>query len=194
MSVRAIAAAVGAAPSTVHDALSRLRDHALVEADGSPLVPDLFEVVRGVWQPERIPVLREPTPGDLGLGSDEDDDDDGGGQGWAVGGDIAAAVSGAPIVVASGAPPDLYVPTQTLVNRAVRRLGAASYAERGATLAVAPSPLVTGNRMTTESVSAPWLHWPVVHPVVVALDLAQDLSRGREILSGWTPERAARVW
>jgi hypothetical protein len=36
--------------------------------------------------------------------------------------------------------------------------------------------------------------WPVVHPLVVALDLAADRSRGHQILDEWTPEEALRVW
>jgi hypothetical protein len=34
----------------------------------------------------------------------------------------------------------------------------------------------------------------LVHPVAVALDLAQDPGRGREILDQWTPEDCTRVW
>ena len=194
-SVRAIAVAVEASPSTVHDALSRLRDHALVETDGAPMVPDLFETLSGFWRPDRVPALRKPSLADANLGLGADGAVDGPqGQGWAVGGDVAAAAWGAPIVVASDAPPDFYVPTQVLLGRAVRQLGTSTYEARSATLAVAPSPLVTGTRRTVESSSAPWMHWPAVHPVVVALDLAQDLARGREILSEWTPDGAIRVW
>ena len=36
--------------------------------------------------------------------------------------------------------------------------------------------------------------FPVANHVVVALDLAQDLGRGREILEGWNPEGHVRVW
>lgn len=34
----------------------------------------------------------------------------------------------------------------------------------------------------------------VVPAIAVALDLALDDSRGRELLSGWNPEGAHRVW
>jgi hypothetical protein len=34
--------------------------------------------------------------------------------------------------------------------------------------------------------------WPLAHPVAVALDLAQDRARGREILDDWSPPE--RVW
>ncbi len=34
----------------------------------------------------------------------------------------------------------------------------------------------------------------VANHIVVALDLAQDRGRGREILEGWDPEGQVRVW
>jgi hypothetical protein len=38
--------------------------------------------------------------------------------------------------------------------------------------------------------------WPLAQPLFVALDLAQDPDRGRELLDGWTPptEAGPRVW
>ena len=45
------------------------------------------------------------------------------------------------------------------------------------------------------SLAAPWLEWPLTHPLFVALDLAQDRSRGVEILSDWAPpSEFRRVW
>jgi hypothetical protein len=38
------------------------------------------------------------------------------------------------------------------------------------------------------------MKWPVAHPLFVALDLAQDTGRGREILDAWTPTEGTRVW
>lgn len=195
--VRTIASAIGASPSTVHDALRSLRDHALIRADRSPLIPDLFEALSDVWLPHRVAVSREPAPSDeqLGLGLHHEEDPGRlADQGWAVGGDVAAAALGAPIVVGSAAPPDFYVPTRPHLSRAVRVLGASDLEDRGATVAVAPSPLVTRMRQNPESRSTPWSSWPLAHPVVVALDLAQDEARGREILSDWDPDGGVRVW
>ena len=195
-SVRGIAGILRASPSTVHDALASLREQALIDAGGVPLVPELFNITASLWRPERIPVRREPNPGDrdLELGLHDENTGDVAEQGWVVGGDVAAAALGAPVVVGSGAPPDFYVPTQALVRRALRRLGECTYDQRGATIAAAPSPAVTGENHYVGSHRAPWLHWPIAHPVVVALDLAQDLSRGREILDDWTPRGFDRVW
>lgn len=194
-SVRDIAAVLGAAPSTVHDALARLREAALVDRTGRPLVPDLFDAAAAVWRPERIPVRRLPRPDDSDL--DVSPHADAGGShvpGWVVGGDLGAAAAGAPVIVSSDAPPDFYVPTDAELRRAVRRLGECDLDEREASVALAPSRIVTLERVEPPSFATPWLHWPIAHPVVLALDLAQDLARGREILDQWTPEGFRRVW
>jgi hypothetical protein len=36
--------------------------------------------------------------------------------------------------------------------------------------------------------------YPVANQVVVALDLAQDRARGREVLENWDPKESTRVW
>lgn len=187
--VRELARRVQASPSTVHAAVKRLQSHALVDGHLRPLVPELFEVVAAQWRPQRIPVAREPDPSDdavLGVLSSEDAGS------WLVSGDVAAAAWGAPIVIGSGAPPDFYVPSAAIVRRAVRRLGEAGFEERRATVAVAPTPLATAQPYEPQPTSS--LHWPIAHPVVVALDLAQDRSRGREIIDDWTPKGFDRVW
>ena len=96
--------------------------------------------------------------------------------------------------MSSGSPPDFYVPNAAVFRRAVRTLGKCEYEERGATVAVAPSPVVTAENFYVGSHQTPWLHWPWAHPVVIALDLAQDLARGREILEDWDPQGFRRVW
>jgi hypothetical protein len=131
---------------------------------------------------------------DLELNLDEGQIGARGVPGWVVAGDVGAAASGARIVVSSGAPPDFYVPSEAVLRRAARRLDRCSYDERAATVAVAPSALVALERFDAASFATPWLHWPVAHPVVIALDLAKDLARGREILEDWTPEGFRRVW
>lgn len=189
--VRELARRVHASPSTVHAAVKRLQNHALVDGRLRPLVPELFEVVAAQWRPQRIPVAREPDATDhavLGVLSSEDAGS------WLVSGDVAAAAWGAPIVMGSGAPPDFYVPSAAILRRAVRRLGEAGFEQRRATVAVAPTPLATAQSYEPGFASTPWLHWSIAHPVVVALDLAQDRSRGREIIDAWTPRGFDRVW
>jgi hypothetical protein len=192
-SVREIAAVLGASASTVHAALATLREAALLDAAGEPLLPDLFDAVAAVWRPERVPVRRPPDTGDveLELGWHEDESGSRDTPGWVVSGDVGAAAAGAPLLLSAAAPPDFYVPTEAVLRRAIRRLGQCSYDERGATLALAPSRLVTMERYGATSGQ---FEWPVAHPVVIALDLAQDLARGREIVDEWTPEGFRRVW
>lgn len=187
--VRELARRVGCSPSSAHAALARLRDAALVEPDGRPLVPALFWAVAEVWHPVRYPIAREPAPGDILMDNEK-------GSGWVVSGDVAAAAWGAPIAVGSASPPDLYAPTTRDLRQAIRRVGEASWADRAATVANAGVVAVTSEReMQHQSLATPWLHWPLAHPVVVALDLAQDKSRGREILEDWrSPSGYTRVW
>lgn len=173
-SVRRLAAAVGAAPSSVHDALNLLRGHALVDRAGEPLIPELFDTLAETWAPARVAVGRRPKP--------EED--------AVVSGDVAAATLGAPVVAGGRELPDIYFATPAQLSRAVRTLGECPYDGREATVAVAPTPLATRPGLDGPH----WRDWPVAHPVVVALDLAQDRSRGREILSQWSPEGVVRVW
>lgn len=187
--VRELARLVGCAPSSAHAALERLRDAALVEPDGRPLAPALFWAVAEAWHPVRYPIAREPAPGDIVVDIEK-------GDGWVVSGNIAAAAWGAPIAVGSASPPDLYAPSSRDLRQVIRRVGATSWADRGATVAIAG---VSGVAADAEhwhpSLATPWLHWPLAHPVVVALDLAQDKSRGREILQDWKgPDGYTRVW
>jgi hypothetical protein len=191
-SVRAFARELDCAPSTAHDALRRLQDAALVEPDGRPLLPELFWATADVWQPQRHYVSREPASDETGLALNLHDSDEK--PGWAVSGDLAAAAWGARLVVSSGTPPDFYLPSAVL-RRAVRQLGPTNWSDRAASLAVAPLAAATRERFDRSSVATPWLHWPLAHPVIVALDLAQDRSRGREILSEWKPPKEfSRVW
>lgn len=189
-SVRALARELDCAPSTAHDALRRLQDAALVEPSGRPLTPELFWATSDAWRPQRHYVSREPAPVDNDLSFNLGDEE----AGWAVSGDLAAAAWGARLALPSGTPPDFYVPSAVL-RRAIRRLGPTNWSDRAASLAVAPLAAATRERFDHASIATPWLHWPLVHPVIVALDLAQDRSRGREILADWTPpEEFSRVW
>ena len=150
-------------------------DDALMESDGCPLATRIVSAVTNAWKPERHDVTREPSPNDdvelLGLGSDL--------RGWAISGDLAAAAWGAPIPIRSGATASFYVPSPAL-NSALRQLKTSSEPEAGAVLSVAPSDTLVENPYDVSSQATPWLHWPLAHPVIVALDLAQDRSRGRE--------------
>ena len=87
---------LGFAPSTVSEALTRLRTAGLVDDDGLAVTPELFWVLAERWTPERTWLAEAPDP----TASDA--------AGWCVTGTVAAAELGAPVVSTGGAP-DLYV-------------------------------------------------------------------------------------
>jgi hypothetical protein len=118
---------------------------------------------------------------------------DGEGAGWAVAGTVGAAVWEAPVAIGGAYPPDFYVPSAAALRQAVLRLGEAPRWEgRACTVAVAPTPLVCLDRQNRRS--SEWGHWRFAHGVFAALDLAQDRSRGTEILADWHPTDFIRVW
>jgi hypothetical protein len=179
---RELARALAASPSTVHDALGRLRAASLVDRAGLPLVPDLFWALADVWPVERTGAAHLPA-GEGGSAPPLETS-------LAVSGDPAAAHWGAPVVVRSGSIPDFYVAAADFA-RTLRLLGAAG-TEPACTVAPAPVDALVREAQTRRSDGglAPW-----AHPVVVALDLAQDRSRGHEILAEWTPpSEFTRVW
>jgi DNA-binding transcriptional ArsR family regulator len=200
VSVREIARKLNRAPSSVSQAIASLRDAALVDRYGKPAVPDLFWDLADRWHPASRDVEIYPSPTVTGVaGSINDalrlglkDEEIERRTGWALTDTVAAAAYGAAITVRSDHPPDLYVPDQTIMRRALKLLGATSnHDTRAATIRLAPFPLVCARRidMATQT-------WPLARPLFVALDLAQDLDRGRAILEGWTPPPGAgqRVW
>jgi len=191
--VREIGRESGLAPSTVSTALKALRDASLVDRGGHPLVPELFWTLADAWHPDRVSLAAPPAPGAaarLGLRLTRL-----GEPGWATSGTLAASAWGAPVPVQSGYPPDFYVPSTREAHAATRQLRPASWEERGCTTAVAPVLQAVSPRYDPQSFATSWLEWPLTHPLFVALDLAQDRSRGVEILSEWTPpSEFRRVW
>ena len=194
-SVREIARTIGRSASTVSTAIADLRGAGLVDEHRMPAVPDLFWQLADRWKAMRADLGRAPTAGGVGpvtdalrLGLDDVEAT----TGWALSDSVAAAAYGAPIGIRADHPPDLYVPDQVVLRRAVQLLGAARSREsRAATIRVAPFPLVCARR-----VQWPGVTWPLAQPLFVALDLAADPGRGAEVLASWTPpsEAGARVW
>jgi hypothetical protein len=192
--VRAVARLVGMSASAVSDAARLLRDASLVEKDGRPLVPDLFWALAEVWKPRFVPLAVRPDQQQLtismlgGINVDHPDE-----PGWAATGTVAAVALGAPVAATAVQPVDFYVPDETALRRATLLLGrATSWETRGCALAVAPTPLACIERQ--EPASGPFDEWPLTRPLFVALELAQDKARGREVLDQWTPSGDLRVW
>jgi hypothetical protein len=199
LSVRRTVDITGRSLAAVHSALTGLRGAGLTDGSGKPLTPDLFWEVAPRWRPQRTPLGGCPHAGDaprtdqLGLGLNDDD----GAEGWAMCDTVAANAYGAAAVVGGAFPPDFYVPSERIVRVARQLYGDATYDSRQATVAVPPARWACRGRVDTAFLGRdhPWGEWPAVHPVFVALDLAVDPSRGREILDGWTPpEPFRRVW
>lgn len=191
--VRQVAGILGRAPSSVSQVLSSMRAAALIDEQRRPAVPELFWELAERWRPSETDVGSVPAPGDgpindaLRLGFDNIAET----TGWALTDTVAAAVYGAPVGARSDHPPDFYVPDAATLRRAEHLLGAATdHARRSATVRVAPVGLICSRR-----VDLPDETWPLAQPLFVALDLAQDPGRGREVLDAWTPtEPGHRVW
>lgn len=196
LSVRSIARTIGRSPSAVSDVLAALRDDALIDTERTIPPQELFWATAEYWKTPAVDLAAAPDPADptqalpLKLGLDDVQSQ----AGWAVAGSSAALAYGAPIAARADQPLDFYVPDDAIARRAVALLGTApTPASAKAVVRVAPVPAVVRQRVS----GAAFGHqsWPLAHPVFVALDLAQDVGRGREILGGWTPpEGWTRVW
>jgi len=194
--VRDLARSLDRSPSTVSVILSALAAEELVDAERRVKDERLFWRVAANWLPKREYLTNAPPPGSnsaitvpLGLCLDDVTRT----TGWALADVAAAAVWGAPVATRADQTLDFYVPDGRTVKRAVALLGVAkSPAAAACSVAVAPTPAVCSRRQ--DPVNNPY-HWPTVHPVFAALDLARDAGRGREILRDWNPsDGSTRVW
>jgi hypothetical protein len=194
--IRSTAAVLGRSPSAISRALQFLRAAGLVDEERKPAVPELFWDLATHWKPvghdlASLPSLdRGPENLALRLGLDDVEAT----TGWALSDTVAAAVYGAPVGMRADHPRDFYVPDQSTLRRAVQVLGQASPPlSRAGRVRLAPVPAVCARRVDASAWGSE--PWPLAEPLFVALDLAQDPGRGREILDGWTPEEPwHRVW
>ncbi|HLM19875.1 MAG TPA: hypothetical protein VK549_18775, partial [Acidimicrobiia bacterium] len=176
------AAALGLAPSTISVTMQRLADAGLVDA-GTGVFPELFWELAAVWRVHRTWLATAPDP-------DDHRQPDPDATRWSRTGTAAAAAYGAPVVTAIGGPVELYVPGPVDVTIAVRRYGAAEGGAGAAVLAVAPAAAAVRAEAGDGDMSIDG--WPAAPVLAVALDLAQDRARGREILNEWSTD--GDVW
>ena len=105
-------------------------------------------------------------------------------------GTAATMAYGAPLAAAGEGPLELYVTGPVELSIATRRYGAAASGAGAAVIAVPPTSLVTERNL---DVVTPMIQrWPAAPLLAVALDLAQDKGRGREILEEWSAGRG--IW
>lgn len=193
--VREVARQIQRSPSTVSEVLAALRRADLIDAQNAVNDTELFWEVADRWSTPRTHVARLPGSGEanlvkpLRLGLDDVERE----AGWALTNSAAAAAYGAPLGLRAEQVVDFFVPDESIVRRAISLLGlAGSTSQARATVRVAPVPAVVQKRIDLKTKSAAW---PLAHPLFVALDLALDVGRGREILEAWTPDdRWTRVW
>lgn len=192
VAVREVAREVGRSPSTASDVLAALRRDGLIDATNAVASTGLFWQVADRWPAQRVLLATLPAVDDAGLarplrlGLDDVEHE----PGWALTDSAAAAAYGAGLAARSDQVLDFFVADETVVRRATTLLGAAaSGSQARATVRVAPVPAIVTQRVGSESAQ-----WPLAHPLFVALDLAQDVGRGREILDAWTPDGWPRVW
>jgi hypothetical protein len=194
--VRTAAMTLERAPSSLSEAFAALREVGLVDANRMPAVPELFWELVEHWRPLSEDVASIPAPGRarensvLHLGLDDVEST----VGWALTDTVAAALYGAPVSMRADHPPDFYVPDQSVLRRAVRLLGPSTTpSTRAGRIRTAPVPMVCAQRVDGTAWANNW--WPMANPLFVALDLAQDPGRGREILDMWNPGKPwHRVW
>jgi hypothetical protein len=164
------------APSTISTTVRRLAEAGLVNEVGAAIAPELFWELASVWRTDRTWLLASPDP-KLQLPVDR------GAPSWRITGTAAAAWYGAPVAAAGKGPTELYVTGPVEISIATRRYGAAEPGTGSAVISVPPTSLVIERGGNEDVLQIDG--WPIAPVVAVALDLAQDRTRGREILEDW---------
>jgi hypothetical protein len=174
LGVREISRRTATSAGRVSQLMGELRRRGLLNRDGTPAIPELFEAVVGAWDPQWVTLGRTPPPDpELRLS-----------------GVLAAIRIGVPMAVTEGWPPEIYVRDEFALRRLVRTYPPDLEQTISPVVRVAVCPSPYGFDQVTEAD----LDVPVANHVVVALDLAQDQGRGREALEQWNPEGIVRVW
>jgi hypothetical protein len=171
---------LGIAPSTISTAVGQLAAAGLVDRDGSGVFPELFWELASRWQPQRQWLAAVPPSQQLADRYDA--------RQWRLTGTAAAIAWGAPIAAGPDQVIELYVPGPAVLNTTARRYGVVPAGSGPAVVAVAP----TSQIMREPEHARKLRGWSVAPLIAVALDLATDRGRGREILQEW--DHANGVW
>ena len=167
-----VAHRTGRSPGRVSELLSAIRDDGLVERDGTLLIPDLFNTLAADWSPRWYRVASVPPPASF----------------YRLSGTLAALWHDAPVVATADWPAEIYVDDRWTLRHVLSSMRLAEDQPALATVAVCPSHYGFAVEAGFND------EFPVANHVIVALDLAQDPGRGREILANWSPVGHDRVW
>lgn len=170
---------LGFAPSTISTAAAALAEGGLLDEARRAVLPELFWELAGAWRPQWTWLASRPEP--------EDVPDAEQGTAWALTGDRVAAENGAPLGSAGAGPVELFVPGPVSITVAARRYGVAPAGAGVAAVAVAPVRQVFSG-MNERRLDG----WRTAPELAVALGLAGDPARGREILQDWRGQ--GHVW
>lgn len=184
--VRGIGREIGRTASSVSDALRRLVQEGLITAKHEPLLPELFDSAVQAWRYRSNPttVLGDPTThgNSKALLTNLDDS---AGKGWAWSGSAAESAWGVPGISRQGGRKTFVVPDFEAFDVALTILKPDP--NGSIDLVVAPVAWLASHRAVRNDKV-------VVPAIVIAISLALDDARGRELLSGWNPEGVNRVW
>ncbi len=173
--VNQLAREIGRSPGRVSEILTALRSDGLIGSDNLPIIPELFWTVAEEWKPRWTPIPSSPPPEPP--------------ERYLLTGTSGALALGVPLVAGvAGTRPRLYVADDVDLATVVGAYGSAS-GWTGSEVAVCPSRY--GFAWKSSAHGDGYL---VANQLVVALDLAQDRARGREILESWDPKESTRVW
>ena len=156
-----LATLIGRSPGRVSEILAAFRDQGLVDRTGRPSIPDLFNEMADAWAPAWRPLGSLPGP-DSDL--------------YRLSGTLGAVWHQAPVVATADWPAELYVESQGELRSVLRSHGVTPDTPSAGRVAVCPS-----RYGWSVPAQLPEHDFPVANHVVVALDLAQDRGRGREI-------------
>jgi hypothetical protein len=202
----AVADRLGQSVEYVNQARALLEDDNLTNYEGRPHSGRLFGALASAWcndQPE-IGVRSEPAPGNtntneqLCLGLEDVEVT----PGWALGGMAAAAAWTVPVHGQPISPRHFYVPNKMYLDAAVGQLGAVLEGEVAkAFVRQDPIAWIARHRFDPTKLTLSNTHWPIVHPLVAALEVAAlevELNLKKSaLLNAWVnlpPEVAHRPW
>lgn len=171
--VRELARQLDATPGGVSLAVRRLVSAGLLTRTHRAAVPKMFDEAARNWAPTWVACSTVPEPED----------------GLVAVGTLAAAHVGAPVAARDQTPVELLATTDSQLRR-IRRTQAPLFANTipAALVALAPSPVFT----IPSDLEAEVAGHLAAHQVIVALTIALDEGRGREILDNWNVDD--RVW